>query len=224
MAPHPEQAINSVQTLVSMQFGAENCCLDTRNALSNWQYVKLYNKWIQGFSICQYVWWRRTYLIKSHYYYKKVFQSGILFRKHLLGTSFSILELRGLKISPQYKMNIFQCMDDFKVYIWNSTQTYLAQILTDAILIRFQNFKISHKFNSLAPGKFEWNFRYVILKWMDFSNSWLRNLLWNCPSMNVTGLNWWSVNIGSGNGLVPSGNKPLPEPMLTKISVAIWCH
>ena len=26
-------------------------------------------------------------------------------------------------------------------------------------------------------------------------------------------------NIGSGNGLVPSGNKPLPEPMLTQI-----CH
>ena len=29
------------------------------------------------------------------------------------------------------------------------------------------------------------------------------------------------VNIGSGNGLVPSGNKPLPEPMLTQISVAM---
>ena len=28
-------------------------------------------------------------------------------------------------------------------------------------------------------------------------------------------------NIGSGNGLVPSGNKPLPEPMLTQIYVAI---
>ena len=26
-----------------------------------------------------------------------------------------------------------------------------------------------------------------------------------------------SYNIGSGNGLVPSGNKPLPEPMLIKI-------
>ena len=25
------------------------------------------------------------------------------------------------------------------------------------------------------------------------------------------------VNIGSGNGLVPSGNKPLPEPMLTQM-------
>ena len=32
------------------------------------------------------------------------------------------------------------------------------------------------------------------------------------------------VNIGSGNGLVPSGNKPLPEPMLTQISVTIWRH
>ena len=28
----------------------------------------------------------------------------------------------------------------------------------------------------------------------------------------------------SGNGLVPSGIKPLPEPMLTQISVAIWRH
>ena len=36
-------------------------------------------------------------------------------------------------------------------------------------------------------------------------------------ALNVTGLHWWSVNIGSGNGLVPSGSKPLPEPMLTQI-------
>ena len=35
--------------------------------------------------------------------------------------------------------------------------------------------------------------------------------------MNVTGHHWWQVNIGSGNGLVPSGNKPLPEQMLTQI-------
>ena len=26
------------------------------------------------------------------------------------------------------------------------------------------------------------------------------------------------INIGSGNGLVPSGKKPLPEPMVTQIS------
>ena len=32
------------------------------------------------------------------------------------------------------------------------------------------------------------------------------------------------VNIGSGNGLVPSGNKSLPEPVLTQISDAICRH
>ena len=32
------------------------------------------------------------------------------------------------------------------------------------------------------------------------------------------------VNIGSGNGLVSSGNKPLVEPVLTKISNDIWRH
>ena len=30
---------------------------------------------------------------------------------------------------------------------------------------------------------------------------------------------WWWINIGSGNGLVPAGNKPLPEPILTQIYV-----
>ena len=34
----------------------------------------------------------------------------------------------------------------------------------------------------------------------------------------------WSVNIGSGHGLVPSGNKPSPEPMLTEFYEAIWHH
>ena len=32
------------------------------------------------------------------------------------------------------------------------------------------------------------------------------------------------VNIRSGNALVPSGNKSLPEPVFTKIHIAIWCH
>ena len=30
------------------------------------------------------------------------------------------------------------------------------------------------------------------------------------------------VNIGSGNGLVPSGTKPLLKPLLIQIYVAIW--
>ena len=81
---------------------------------------------------------------------------------------------------------------------------------------------MSVAFNSLAPGKFECNFRYVIFKQILVIDGW--GVLWICPNMNVTGLHWWSVNIGSGNGLVPSGNKPLPEPTLSKIPVAVWRH
>ena len=40
--------------------------------------------------------------------------------------------------------------------------------------------------------------------------------------MTAMGLYLWLVNIGSGNGLVSSGNKPLPGPMLTQFYVAIW--
>ena len=75
--------------------------------------------------------------------------------------------------------------------------------------------------DSLAPGKFERNFRHVIFKQILVIDGWGIS----CEiALNVTGLHWWSVNIGSGNGLVPSGNKPLPEPMLIKISNAIWRH
>ena len=44
--------------------------------------------------------------------------------------------------------------------------------------------------------------------------------------MNVTGLYFWQVNIGSGDGLVPSGNESLPEPMLSNVDpdVATWHH
>ena len=35
------------------------------------------------------------------------------------------------------------------------------------------------------------------------------------------GSNWWFVSIAFGNGLVPPGNKPLTEPMSTKMS---WHH
>ena len=42
--------------------------------------------------------------------------------------------------------------------------------------------------------------------------------------MNAIRPYWWEVNIGSGNGLVLLGNKPLPESMLTQIYVAKWRH
>ena len=58
----------------------------------------------------------------------------------------------------------------------------------------------------------------------NFSDRWLRYFLWNCPQVILIGPYWWQVNIGLGNGLVLSCNKPLPEPMLTQIYVAIWRH
>ena len=49
--------------------------------------------------------------------------------------------------------------------------------------------------------------------------------MWNCPQMNVVEPLWWKVNNISGNGFMPSGNKPLPEPMLTQIYVVItWAN
>ena len=76
--------------------------------------------------------------------------------------------------------------------------------------------------NSLASGKFEWNYRHVVFKQILVIDGW--GIFCEIALMNVTGLHWQLVNIGSGNGLVPSGNKPLPEPMMTQISVAIWRH
>ena len=46
--------------------------------------------------------------------------------------------------------------------------------------------------------------------------------MWKFPEINVIGPCWWTVNFGSGNGLMPSGNKPLSEPVLTQLRVAIY--
>ena len=58
-----------------------------------------------------------------------------------------------------------------------------------------------------------------------FNDKYLKYFLWNCYQVNATTPQWSTlVNIGSGNDLVPSGNKPLPGPMLTQIYLAIWHH
>ena len=57
-----------------------------------------------------------------------------------------------------------------------------------------------------------------------FNDKYLKYFLCNCYQVNDTTTHWSLVNIGSGNGLVPSGNKPLPEPVLTQISATIWRH
>ena len=53
--------------------------------------------------------------------------------------------------------------------------------------------------NSLAPGRYHWNFKVIYFQ-ANFSDWWLRYLLWNCPQMNVT------------------DNKS------TLVQVMAWCH
>ena len=67
--------------------------------------------------------------------------------------------------------------------------------------------------------KAQWNFQQIRIV--------LENCQWNGPiiwssinSLPARDTTWWQtkilVNNGSDNGLLPDGNKPLPEPMLTR--------
>ena len=47
--------------------------------------------------------------------------------------------------------------------------------------------------------------------------------LWNCSQNNATDHFWWEVSFGLGNGLELSGNKPLPEQMLTSFMSPYIC-
>ena len=74
--------------------------------------------------------------------------------------------------------------------------------------------------NSLAPGIYVSNCKNELWITCYVLRSWI--LLVHYSLVNTTEHLGWRVNIGSGNGLVPSGNKPLPEAMLTQIYVAIF--
>ena len=69
-----------------------------------------------------------------------------------------------------------------------------------------------------------WGISYEIaLRWMpldhtDDKSTLVQVMAWCRQATEIL------VNIGSGNGLLPDGTKPLPEPMLTQISVAISHH
>ena len=56
-----------------------------------------------------------------------------------------------------------------------------------------------------------------------YSTDWyLEHFQWNCPHyVNTTGLHRWCVNIGSGNGLVPSGTTNIAQHWF---GVTAWCH
>ena len=79
------------------------------------------------------------------------------------------------------------------------------------------------KFNLLAHGRCGSNFESKIFKLSTHnSSSGIYEIVLSWMLQNL--ISNLEVNIGLGNGLVPSGTKPLPEPMLTQIHVAIWYH
>ena len=78
------------------------------------------------------------------------------------------------------------------------------------VCLSSQRFYHSHRqlcaINSLVPRIFGYCLNLVNFKLMSTID---------CYQVNATTPYWSLVNIGSGNGLVPSGNKPLPESILT---------
>ena len=63
-------------------------------------------------------------------------------------------------------------------------------------------------------GRCGCNRKFVIFKVMCRINILSVSNEINYLQMNATTPPWWLVNTGLGKGLVPSGNKPFPEPML----------
>ena len=81
---------------------------------------------------------------------------------------------------------------------------------------------VEQLFNSLASGIFQFNLGYVIFKLTFFNGGW---------GISEIALRWMTLDLTDDkstlaqvNGLVPSGNKPLPEPMLIQIYVVKWHH
>ena len=66
--------------------------------------------------------------------------------------------------------------------------------------------------NSLAPGRFDWIFRSVIFKLILLIDG--CGISCNWPQVIIAGPVWWSI---IQHWSRPSGNEPLPEPMLTQI-------
>ena len=98
------------------------------------------------------------------------------------------------------------------------THRYAAHRMGRSLLFWCQGY-----FNSLAPGRFDCNFENAILTVL-FHRFVSSDVVIIMPWDECHRTLLMKINIGSGNHLVPSDNKPFPGPMLTQISFAIGCH
>ena len=112
--------------------------------------------------------------------------------------------------------HISQCLSK----LWGKFQPMYRVIDCWTFLCWFWNISgLLGNFSGLL-GRFEWKFRQVVF-WANFCDCWLGYLLWNHSQINVIGPRWRLVSIGSGNSLVPTGSKPLHEPMLTNCQLEL---
>ena len=108
-----------------------------------------------------------------------------------------------------------------------SSSDLAVGILPEWCLCTLQIYSLlsAHVHSHYGQGPSHWLIdTWEIRLWSSIRNRYLGYFLWYCPQVNAARPYWWLVNIGSGNGMVPSGSKPLPEPMLTRIYVNTWRH
>ena len=105
------------------------------------------------------------------------------------------------------------CTDEWQLYAYFSLAKFY--ILTKHVEVSTKLYIHVYLLELIDPMGFEW-FKEVIFKLMLVIDEVSLVKLFLGPTSDV--------NIVSGNGLLPSGNKPLPELMLTKISDIICLH
>ena len=117
-----------------------------------------------------------------------------------------------LQINTPFTALIYHWKPVEPLYTWNFTSLLqdLSKHSSD-----FNN-DLNYR-NLLAPGIWGCNLKNMIIKFIRQNSNFQGHLLCSCSPINVIILHWRLVNIGSGNGLVPLGNKPLPDPMLAQI-------
>ena len=115
-----------------------------------------------------------------------------------------------------YRTKIWYMMhslEEFPEIIAVLVLPYWISFLRDHVCLTTRRRPPSKDHLTHGPWEIWMKFRLVIFKLIVVILD--QYFMWNCPQMHVTGVYSWFINIGSGNGLVPSGNKPLTEPMLS---------
>ena len=127
-------------------------------------------------------------------------------------TKYCRLSLGGHKprISPE--ICEFQNSDDVLVFvgnwciIWPIQYVVLVAITGTAVLVPYLKLSLCNSFEDQAPVNFI--YRCPVFKWVT-------ETLTNCGLVTICRHRSGSTLVEVGNGLLPDGTKPLPEPMLT---------